>query len=349
MDTKIAFLVSLVVLYLSIVSSQSSNQKPACEQFEKIGCFRDNYYDRTLPDQLIANTRDPTNPAYEPPILDWNNWRKSMKILACKCAKSARAGGYQHFGLQFYGECWAGHDEEDYKKLGSSPMSNCAGSGSSITTCNMANKKYCVGRNETNFVYRLKRTCHKVLDLAFVLDTSGSISARQHRRSLRFIKKLADEFEVGADKTHVAALHFSTQARTDFRFTNTNMYKRRKLFRAIKNIPKKLGRTHTKAALRQADKDFFCPSCGSRDIQKVLVVISDGKSNDRRPLRRKSFAQVTAPLRNKGVHIIAVGLGARADMNEMREIATKPKYAVKIRKYDVIENHLHSLATLICE
>ncbi|XP_057294532.1 collagen alpha-1(XII) chain-like [Hydractinia symbiolongicarpus] len=187
-----------------------------------------------------------------------------------------------------------------------------------------------------------------------------------NRSSFFIYKHKLKASQIGADKTHVAALHFSSNVWTDFRFTDTDMYNRDKLFRAIKNIPRNTvlhsglknlfqatklcaRRTYTKAALQQADEDFFCPSCGSRNIQKVLVVISDGKSNDQGSLAGKSFAKVTASLKNKGVHIIAVGIGPGADMDEMKEIATKPKYALRIRKADAIERHLHNLATLMCE
>lgn len=46
------------------------------------------------------------------------------------------------------------------------------------------------------YIFCTSLACNKVLDIAYVIDTSGSVSADQHKRNLRFISKLTDEFEV---------------------------------------------------------------------------------------------------------------------------------------------------------
>ena len=39
----------------------------------------------------------------------------------CQCAQKVKMSGYQYFGLQFYGECWATKlDEKEIEKLTSS-------------------------------------------------------------------------------------------------------------------------------------------------------------------------------------------------------------------------------------
>ena len=49
--------------------------------------------------------------------IDWNNFNKTIE----DCAKEASKKGYLYFGLQFYGECWSGpQDNSTYDRDGKS-------------------------------------------------------------------------------------------------------------------------------------------------------------------------------------------------------------------------------------
>ena len=72
--------------------------------------------------------------------------------LACRCAKLARSKGYVHFGLQYYGECYGGHEStRRYDHYGRS--SKCT--GQNYQPCNDDSSTECVGKGFTNYVYHV--------------------------------------------------------------------------------------------------------------------------------------------------------------------------------------------------
>jgi hypothetical protein len=72
--------------------------------------------------------------------------------LACRCATEAKARGYTHFGLQFYGECYSGKNaESQYSKYGQS--NECVKKDGKA--CDDEDTSRCVGKANANYVYRV--------------------------------------------------------------------------------------------------------------------------------------------------------------------------------------------------
>lgn len=126
--------------------------EPDCaEQFERIGCFRDNQIvPRPIPDYIMTD-RQRNLAIYSGQSIDWRNWDVYMPQFVCRCAKEAKEKGYTLFGVQFYGECWSGvQSEKTYGNIGVS--TNC------LDKCYESCKpyeKFCAGKQFANAVYRL--------------------------------------------------------------------------------------------------------------------------------------------------------------------------------------------------
>ena len=60
--------------------------------------------------------------------------------------------------------------------------------------------------------------CKAAADVAFIVDSSGSISRCNWVKMLRFLKYMVKAFNVGPHKTHVAVVAYSTGAKVEFRF-----------------------------------------------------------------------------------------------------------------------------------
>ena len=72
--------------------------------------------------------------------------------LACQCAKEASAKGHNHFGLQYYGECWSDPEAADkFERYGKSE--DCMGFGHK--PCDDEDSSECVGGVNKNYVYRV--------------------------------------------------------------------------------------------------------------------------------------------------------------------------------------------------
>ncbi|XP_066920682.1 uncharacterized protein [Clytia hemisphaerica] len=133
--------------------------------FKPMGCYNDNQVKpRPLPD-YIMNERDYTLPNWNGHIIDWNGWDKYMPALICRCAMAAKKGNYKYFGIQFYGECWAGNDEKELKKDGDADKDKCLvklGAPPYGQYCpskseqeGMCHPQLCVGVQKTNYVYEM--------------------------------------------------------------------------------------------------------------------------------------------------------------------------------------------------
>ena len=51
--------------------------------------------------------------------------------------------------------------------------------------------------------------CGEIADVAFIIDSSRSIWIYDFQRQLRFVQQLVKSFDVGPNRTHIAALTFS--------------------------------------------------------------------------------------------------------------------------------------------
>lgn len=120
------------------------------ENMKPLGCLRDNRHSRVLPNYLVSY-RDPfSNP--EGLAIDWYNYQSSLDKILCLCAKKARAAGYKYYGLQYYGECWAGGSDAVYNRDGASL--DCV--DGNYLPCAAPKDVACTGKAETNYIYELE-------------------------------------------------------------------------------------------------------------------------------------------------------------------------------------------------
>ncbi|XP_048588749.1 coadhesin isoform X2 [Nematostella vectensis] len=147
-----AIVLSFLPIAWNIVTGAGLETCPV--KVEKIGCFRDTLNPRPLPIQLI-NDRDPSSKVFSGILIDWYHMEKYLMDFSCRCAKAAKAHGYTHYGLQFYGECWSGLlGEAQFGMYG--PSDNCLMKLTfPITPCNRTSPLDCVGGPETNYIYRI--------------------------------------------------------------------------------------------------------------------------------------------------------------------------------------------------
>ncbi|XP_031571013.1 uncharacterized protein LOC116305274 [Actinia tenebrosa] len=129
-------------------------ERGVCEaQFVKVGCFKDNGLgSNKVLNELLFTDRSRQSPKSSGKLIDWSDYESYLKDLACRCAKAAKAKGYTHFGLQYYGECFSAPDASRvYARDGAS--SGCV--NSFYQACNAEDSNNCVGKAHANFVYRI--------------------------------------------------------------------------------------------------------------------------------------------------------------------------------------------------
>ena len=122
--------------------------------------------------------------------------------------------------------------------------------------------------------------CKKPLDIAFVVDASGSVGIRSFQVLKTFLKEFTSYFNVSANETHFACLHYDHRVFKDFSFNDTEFYDPLALGYKLGNISYPAGATLTDRALWVA-RTFYLPGNGARDyhdIPRCLVAFTDGRT-----------------------------------------------------------------------
>ena len=109
-------------------------------------------------------------------------------------------------------------------------------------------------------------------DIAFIVDSSGSIGRRNWARMLQFLKDMVKAFNVGPDKTHIAVVAYSTGAKVEFKFNtlSDSDITEEGYYRLIDRIVFQRGYTFIDQALSLANEQIFTIASGMRpELQQV--------------------------------------------------------------------------------
>ncbi|XP_058946050.2 uncharacterized protein [Pocillopora verrucosa] len=136
-------------------SNLCQDPKDCQVSFKPLGCFKDKSHARALP-HYIYNERDDSIANYGGQKIDWNDWENYLPGFICRCAKKAKDLGYDLFGMQHFGECYAGSSSSDqYNRYGPGQCKDCV--GTDMNDCN--GRKFCVGKEWRNMVYKIVDLC----------------------------------------------------------------------------------------------------------------------------------------------------------------------------------------------
>ena len=113
------------------------------------------------------------------------------------------------------------------------------------------------------------KECSTIVDIAFVVDSSGSIGRRNWERVKRFLKALVSKLDVSPSTTHLAVISYSTNPRVELRFNG--FQDTDEVNRKFDDMLWQRGFTYTDKALQLADRDLFQVSNGMRSsVPKVI-------------------------------------------------------------------------------
>ncbi|NXS92866.1 COEA1 protein, partial [Jacana jacana] len=180
-------------------------------------------------------------------------------------------------------------------------------------------------------------------DLAFLVDGSWSIGDDNFNKIINFLYSTVGALDkIGPDGTQVAIIQFSDDPRTEFKL---NAYKTKEtLLEAIQQIAYKGGNTKTGKAIKHAREVLFTGEAGMRrGIPKVLVVITDGRSQD-------DVNKVSREMQLDGFSFFAIGV-ADADYSELVNIGSKPsgRHVFFVDDFDAFTKIEDELITFVCE
>ncbi|XP_025765357.1 integrin alpha-M [Oreochromis niloticus] len=179
------------------------------------------------------------------------------------------------------------------------------------------------------------RECPPQVDIAFLLDGSGSVSSPDFQKMTKFVKDLIQSFVLNDAQFSVS--QFSTSPWVHFYFKTFSSSG--SVETDINEIKQYRGATFTAKAIRHVVNTVFIPKEGMRpSARKVLIVITDGQSNDRTYL--DGAVQLAE---SKNIVRFAIGVGnaftKTEAKRELRTIASSPsdKYVFQVENFDALE------------
>eukprot|EP00064_Thunnus_orientalis_P003187 superscaffoldBa00000253_g3196 len=160
-------------------------------------------------------------------------------------------------------------------------------------------------------------SCNNVqaADIVFLVDGSSSIGRANFLQVKGFMAGIVKPFANSVSESGIrfGAVQYSDTSRVEFTFST--YLNGTELVNAVQNLNYKGGNTRTGAGLKFVADNFLNPS-SSRNVPKITILITDGKSQD-------SVQEPAQKLRSQGVHVFAVGIKS-ADKNELAQISSQP-------------------------
>lgn len=180
-----------------------------------------------------------------------------------------------------------------------------------------------------------------LLDVVFVIDSSGSIGDLNYGVMKDFMIDLVNKSDVGKDKVQFGALKYSDDPQILFYL---NQYSTKSdIIGAIQRDTLLTGNTYTAKALKHSEV-LFTGQHGSRiqrDVPQTLIVITDGVSHD-----KSELDEVSKRLRSQSVTIYAVGIKG-ANEEELQTMASDDKWFY-VDEFKGLENVSTLLSAKMC-
>lgn len=150
------------------------------------------------------------------------------------------------------------------------------------------------------------------IDLAFLIDGSGSVATENFDIAKQFVKNIVDPMDISPTTSRVAFIQYADSVTNEFSWSSD----KNSTLTAIDGVVyQRQMSTKTGKALNFVKNNVFDSSRAS--ALKFLVVMTDGKSHDN-PVPKAE------ELRSSGVVVFSIGLTDGADFQEVEEMASSP-------------------------
>lgn len=187
--------------------------------------------------------------------------------------------------------------------------------------------------------------CSEEADLAFVVDTSGSITDENFKKQKDFVKALASSFDPTSTKHQLGLISYSTDARLELTFKDKA--DGAEFDKAVGRVPHTKGRTRLDKALTLASSTLFTADGGTRpDKRKVMIILTDGRQSqdpDTVPLQ-----DAARSLQQLGVKIYAVAIGDEVDLKELHDMTDNREDVFPVNDFDNLANMANDIALQSC-
>merc|ERR1712013_519774 len=186
---------------------------------------------------------------------------------------------------------------------------------------------------ETSCSEAQKFKCDNIVDVGFILDSSGSLRG-DYQTEKNFLKSLAEAFAISYHGSRQSVVTFGYNTKLSIRFKDHT--ERAAFNAAVDSIPLMGSSTRIDRALRQAQREMFTKENGARVTSpKVLILLTDGSQS--RGQGAENPSDIAAQLRASGVNMIVIGIGSQINKQELDRIAGGKDKAFIAESFDKIK------------
>ena len=176
----------------------------------------------------------------------------------------------------------------------------------------------------------VKPSCEAKADVAFILDSSGSLR-NDYDSEKAFLKTLAAAFGISPSGSRAGVVTFSYYTEHSIKLNDhTNLTS---FNEAVDKIPLMGSTTRIDKALRLTQKEMFTFANGGRvGVPKLVILLTDGSQTQ--DAGAEDPGDVADELRKEGVDILVVGIGKGVNETELRRIAGGEANAISAASFD---------------
>ena len=190
-------------------------------------------------------------------------------------------------------------------------------------------------------------TCPKMVDIVFIVDSSGSIEEQVQGnwgRILLFIQILVSNLVIGPDDVRVGMVKFSNFGHVEFLL---GQYDRTEdVLAAIARVSYVGGNTNTAAGLQLTHEILYQTSNGDRaGAHNLAFLITDGAAN----VRIGDTLSESVNMKTIGIEILVIGVSEEVDEGQLQVIATSPGHVILVDTFDDLIGIMDNALSLVCE
>ena len=140
-------------------------------------------------------------------------------------------------------------------------------------SCKKTLFKGCLNNTTFFFFVFADKDCRAIVDVAFVIDSSGSIGPANWERMKQFLKAVVSKLDISPTATRIAVIAYSTEPEVVMLFSDRQSTE--DVNRAFDSMRWQRGFTFTDRALKLVDSDLFQTANGMRpSVPKVKGKLS---------------------------------------------------------------------------
>uniref|UniRef100_UPI00398EF447 integrin alpha-D-like n=1 Tax=Pristiophorus japonicus TaxID=55135 RepID=UPI00398EF447 len=170
-----------------------------------------------------------------------------------------------------------------------------------------------------------------LIDIAFLIDGSGSVSQGDFIRMKDFMKAIIKKFS--SKQTQIAVAQFSSTQQTDFDFNKYNQATNKD--NLVTNIQQVYGGTDTPKGIQYVADHIFVTSAGARNkAKRILITITDGESYN------TDFTRAIDTANRKKIQRYAIGVGSAFSSTKAKQqletIASTIQNVFQVNNFDAL-------------